>query len=187
MTQTKSLSLSLLILAALFAGEAGAADAPKRKSGLWEMKTQMSGMPAGMPNSGPMQMCVDQASDNVMQERAKEKSNCSVMDVNRNAGKVTIHSVCQFEQTTATTDAVITGDMDSNYKNDMTIKYAPPRDGMSTMKITQEARWLGPCKAGQKPGDVMMPGMPAMNPGNMQQMMKDPKVQEMMKQQQQHK
>jgi hypothetical protein len=33
----------------------------------------------------------------------------------------------------------------------------------------------------------MMPGMPAMNPGNMQQMMKDPKFQEMMKQQQQHK
>jgi hypothetical protein len=29
-----------------------------------------------------------------------------------------------------------------------------------------------------------MPGMPAMNPGNMQEMMKDPKFREMMKQQQ---
>lgn len=187
MAQSKSLPLSLLILAALIAGESVAADAPKRKSGLWEMKTEMSGMPAGMPNRGPMQMCIDQASDNVMQERAKEKSNCSVMDVNRSAGKLTIHSVCKHEETTTTTDAVITGDMDSNYKNDMTIKYSPARDGMSTMKITQEARWLGPCKAGQKPGDIMMPGMPAMNPGNMQQMMKDPKFQEMMKQQQQRK
>lgn len=184
MTNRKSPPLVLLILATLFAGQSAAADAPKRKSGLWEVTTQMSGMPAGMPSRGPIQMCVDQASDNLMQERAKEKSNCSVMDVNRGAGKITIHSVCKFEDTTATTDAVITGDMDSNYKNDMTIKYSPPQHGMATMKIAQEARWLGPCKAGQKPGDVMMPGMPAMNPGNMQEMMKDPKFREMMKQQQ---
>ena len=184
MANSKSLSLSVFILAAVFASQAGAADAPKRKSGLWEMKSQMSGMPAGMPNRGPIQMCVDQASDNVMQEKAKEKSNCSVMDVNRGVGKITIHSVCKYEGTTATTDAVITGDMDSNYKSDMTIKYSPPQSGMDTMKISQEARWLGPCKAGQKPGDVIMPGMPAMNPGNMQEMMKDPKVREMMKQQQ---
>jgi hypothetical protein len=131
MTSSKSLSLSVLILAAVFASQAGAADAPKRKSGLWEMKSQMSGMPAGMPNRGPIQMCVDQASDNVMQEKAKEKSNCSVMDVNRGVGKITIHSVCKYEGTTATTDAVITGDMDSNYKSDMThqVQSAAARHG----------------------------------------------------------
>lgn len=176
--------VGLLVLAALLSTEVIAADPPKRKSGLWEMKTQMSGMPAGMAGGGPIQMCVDQANDNVMQERAKEKSNCSVMDVNRSVGKVTIHSVCKFEETTATTDAVITGDFENSYKNDMNITYSPPRDGMSKMKMTQEARWLGPCKAGQKPGDVMMPGMPAMNAGNVQQMMNDPKIRELMKQQQ---
>jgi hypothetical protein len=63
--------------------------------------------------------------------------------------------------------------------------------------MTQEARWLGPCKPGQKPGDIMMPGMPPLNTGNMQEMMKDrqardlqemmkdPQVREMMKRQQQ--
>ena len=177
--------LGLLVLATLLSTEAIAADAPKRKSGLWEMKTQMSGMPAGMPGGGPIQMCVDQANDNVMQERAKEKSNCSVMDVNRGVGKVTIHSVCTSEGITATTDAVITGDFENSYKNDMNITFSPARNGMSKMKMTQEARWLGPCKAGQKPGDVMMPGMPAMNAGNAQQMMNDPKFRELMKQQQQ--
>ena len=48
--------ISLTFLAVLLAATAGAADAPKRKSGLWEIKTQM----AGMPSQGPMQMCVDQ-------------------------------------------------------------------------------------------------------------------------------
>ncbi|MBS1132644.1 MAG: hypothetical protein H6R16_3646, partial [Proteobacteria bacterium] len=104
-----------LLLASLFAVQADAADAPRRKSGLWEMKTQM----AGMPSQGPMQMCVDQASDNVMQERAKEKANCPVMDVSRGAGKVTIHAVCKHEGVTSTSDSVITGDFDSAYRNDM--------------------------------------------------------------------
>ena len=64
-----SARVSLALLAALLPVTAGAADAPRRKSGLWEVRTQMAGMPA----AGPMQMCVDQASDNLMQERAKEK------------------------------------------------------------------------------------------------------------------
>ena len=173
--------ISLTLLAALLAGTASAADVPRRKSGLWEVRTQM----VGMPSQGPMQMCVDQASDNLMQERAKEKTNCPVMDVSRAAGKVTIHSVCKFDATTATTDAVITGDFGSNYRNDMQIRYSPPQHGMSEMKMMQEALWLGPCKPGQKPGDIMMPGMPPVNAGNMQEMMKDPQVREMMKRQQQ--
>ena len=160
--------ISLTLLAALLAATASAADAPRRKSGLWEVRTQM----AGMPSQGPMQMCVDQASDNVMQERAREKTNCPVMDVSRAAGKVTIHSVCKLDATTVTTDAVITGDFDSSYRNDMQVRYNPPQRGMSEMKMTQEARWLGPCKPGQKPGDIMMPGMPPVNAGNMQEMMK---------------
>jgi len=177
-------SLSVLFLALGFGlvNAAAAADLPKRKSGLWEMKTQME----GMPSHGPMQMCVDQTSDNLMQQRGpREKPDCSVMDVNRAGGKVTIHSVCKFEGTTATTDAVITGDFESGYRSDMKIRYSPAKQGMGDMHMIQEAKWLGPCKAGQKPGDVMMPGMPAMNPGNMQEMMKDPKFREMMRRQSQ--
>jgi hypothetical protein len=170
--------LGLVLFVALFAAQSHAADAPKRKSGLWEMKTQM----AGMPSQGPMQMCVDQASDNLMQDRAKEKTNCPVMDVSRAGGKVTIHAVCKHEGMTTTSDSVITGDLESSYRNDMHIRYDPPQRGMKEMKMVQDARWLGPCKAGQKPGDMMMPGMPAMN---MQEMMNDPQIREMMKRQQQ--
>lgn len=158
-------SVVLLLLAALFAAQSQAADVPKRKSGLWEMKTQMT----GLPTQGAMQICVDQASDNLLQERAREKANCPVMEVSRGADKILIHAVCRHDGTTSTSDAVITGDFESNYRNEMSITYAPPLHGMSNLKMTQEARWLGPCKAGQKPGDIMMPGRPAMN---MQELMK---------------
>lgn len=176
--------IAALVLLAFAAGSAGAADLPKRKSGLWEMKTQME----GMPSPGAMQMCVDQSTDNMMEERAvKEKLNCSVMDVKRAGGRTTVHSVCKHEGTTVTTDAVITGDFESGYKNDMRVRYSPPQHGMSDMHMIQDAKWLGPCKPGQKPGDVMMPGMGGMPGGkvNVQEMMKDPQIQEMMKRQRQ--
>jgi hypothetical protein len=169
--------LAALVLA-IFALQANAADAPKRKSGLWEIQMQMP----GMPSQGPMQTCVDQASDNMMQERAKEKVNCPVMDVTPSPGKVTIHAVCKHEGVTTTSDAVITGNFDTQYHSDMVIRYDPPQHGMKEMKMSQDARWLGACKAGQKPGDVMMPGMPKMNTNDA---MNDPRVRDAMRQRQQ--
>lgn len=176
----KTLRLAPCLLALLLTGTATAADAPKRKSGLWEVKTQMT----GMPGQGPMQMCIDQANDNVMIERndPRSKADCPVMEVRPGAGKMTVHSVCRHDGTTATTDAVITGDFENSYRSDMVTRFNPPQNGMKEMKMTQEARWLGPCKPGQKPGDIIMPGVGKMN---MQDMMNDPQIKEMMKRQQQ--
>jgi hypothetical protein len=172
-----------LITAALLAGSistAFAADMPKRKAGLWEMNNRME----GMPSMGPMQMCVDPATDNILQERAEKiKPQCSVMEVKPGAGKMTIHTVCKMENTTVTTDGTFTGNFDSGYKGEMTMRYNPPMQGMSQMRINQEAKWLGPCKSGQKPGDVIMPSMGGMGNVNMQEMMNNPQIQEMMKRQ----
>jgi hypothetical protein len=154
---------------------ASAADLPKRKAGLWEVSSAME----GMPMRSAMQVCVDAASDNLMQQRSREKTDCSVMDVKTAGGKVTVHSVCKVEKTTATTDAVFTGSFETSYKGDIQMRYSPPMEGVSQMKITQDARWLGPCKPGQKPGDT---SMQAADPSKMQDMMNDPKVREMMKQ-----
>jgi hypothetical protein len=175
--RSPSSMLLLGLAAASLAGGALAADTPKRKTGLWEINTKME----GMPSMGAMQQCIDQNTDDLMQQRAKkEKTDCSVMDVKPQGSKVTMHSVCKFDGTTATTDAVFIGAFDSAYKGEMKTRYQPPMHGMSESKMTMEAKWLGPCKPGQKPGDVIMPNMKGMN---MNEMMKDPKIQEMMKRQ----
>lgn len=172
--------LSFLLLGLVVAsltGGALAADMPKRKAGLWEINSHME----GMPSMGPMQQCIDQKTDDLMQQRAsKYKPDCSVMEVKQMNNRVTIHSVCKFETTTATTDAEFIGAFDSSYKGTMNTHYSPPMHGMSESKMTLEARWLGPCKPGQKPGDVIMPNMDNMN---INKMMNDPKFQEMMKRQ----
>ena len=66
------------LTAAALAGGALAADMPKRKSGLLEINSQME----GMPSMGAMQQCIDQNTDDLMQQRAKkEKPDCSVMEI----------------------------------------------------------------------------------------------------------
>ena len=102
------------------------------------------------------------------------------MDTKTTGNKVVVHAVCKIEGSTATTDAVFEGAFDSAYKGTMKTRFNPPMHGMSQSTMMLDARWLGTCKPGQKPGDVIMPGM-----GNMSEMMKDPKFQEMMKRQQQ--
>lgn len=166
-------SASLLLALSL---PATAGDMPKRKPGLWEINTRM----AGQPSHGPIQQCIDANTDNIMQqEAAKSEFKCSAMDVKRQGDKTLMHSVCKIEATTATTDAVISGNFESGYRNDMSVRYDPPLMGMATAKMTQEAKWLGPCKPGQKPGDVVMPGMGKFN---MQDMEKNRKqMEEMMK------
>ncbi|MFZ4538388.1 DUF3617 domain-containing protein [Propionivibrio sp.] len=156
-------TFSLLVFGlatASLAGAALAADMPKRKAGLWEITMRME----GAPGMGPMQQCIDQNTDNLMQQQAKNgKSDCSVMDVKPMGNMVTIHSVCKIEGSTATINGLFEGAFDSSYKGTMKTHYSPPLHGISVSNMTHEARWLGPCKPGQKPGDVVMPNMGGAN------------------------
>ena len=154
--------LALLVALALASPVAAASfDAPKRKSGLWEIK-MTGGQAKGMP---AMQQCVDEKSDDLMMKdmRAAQKTQCSKNDMRKEGDKIVVESVCKMENSTATTRAVFTGRFDSAYKADIKSTYEPPLKGMKEASSVIEAKWLGPCKAGQKPGDISMPGMPNIN------------------------
>jgi hypothetical protein len=58
---------------------------------------------------------------------------------------------------------VLTGDVDSAYKMEIHSKYDPPMMGKAERTTVMEAKWLGACKAGQRPGDMTMPGGMTMN------------------------
>jgi hypothetical protein len=68
-------------------------------------------------------------------------------------------SVCSVAGVSMTTHSEITGDFDSAY----TIKTTMHNDRATTglpkdATTTIQAKWLGACKADQKPGDIVMPG-----------------------------
>jgi hypothetical protein len=170
----KSLVAASLVLAASLAC---AADAPARKSGLWEITNNMAG-PQAMTTT--MQQCVDEKTDRLTEQGGKRdaKQNCSKNEISHSGGKVISDSVCKFDGTTATTHAEFSGDFASNYRGDIRTTYSPPMQGRKESQMTITAKWLGPCKAGMKPGDVVMPGIPGMpggmkfNPADMQKQMR---------------
>jgi hypothetical protein len=132
-----------------------AADTPARKAGLWEIKTSLDNRGgAGMT----VQQCIDAATDQMMMSSAGPLAQavCPKRDVQRSGDAVTIDSTCTFMDKTATTHAVITGSLDSVY----TMKVTTQSDAMvgGGMAMTMTGKWLGPCAADQKPGDLIMGG-----------------------------
>ena len=151
----------------LAAASALAQDAPRRKSGLWEISMTMPQMPAPMVS----RQCVDQNTDDIGRQPSRGgPEQCSRKSVRREGGNVIVESVCQVEGSTATSRGVFTGDFATSYKGDMTTRFVPPMNGMAESKMNFQARLTGPCAPGQKPGDVAVQGMPG-GRGDMQKMM----------------
>lgn len=151
MTVKKSFSIAGLCLLATLATNSLAANMPQRKSGLWEIKTHIE----GMPDMAALQECVDQNTDNLTQQGANnENPDCKTADVKRSGDTVTVHTECKIDETTTISiDYLLEGSFDSAYTATVKSK-TTSSDGTSETSMTMDARWLGPCKPGQKPGAV---------------------------------
>jgi hypothetical protein len=154
--------LSLIFLALTVAAPAAALDVPARKPGLWEIKMTMEGRKIQMPAS---QHCIDAETDKMMNSIGgnMQKEMCSKQDVQNAGGTIVVDSVCKVGQGTTTSHAVVSGDFNSAYTVKVTSKRegglavpGMPADGTSNMTI--DAKWLGPCAADQKPGDMIIAG-----------------------------
>jgi hypothetical protein len=143
-------------LALALCAAAGAQDAPKRKSGLWEISMSSPQMPAPMVS----RQCVDEKTDDMGRQPSRGGEKCSKQSVRREGGNVIVESVCQVEGSTATSRGVFSGDFNSAYKGEMTTRFVPPMHGMAESKMNFQARLTGPCAPGQKPGAVAVQGMP---------------------------
>jgi hypothetical protein len=141
------------ILVLFCAMPALADELPSRKPGLWEVKTSLEN------RNGPplvIQQCIDAATDRMMVSIAGPYSQeaCSKRNVQNSATAVTIDSICTVGGKTATAHAAVTGSFDSTYTMVVTSQSEGPSDDKVTM--TMVAKWLGPCTADQKPGDMIM-------------------------------
>ena len=158
-----SLALFTIVFTAIFTLGATAAplDMPKRKPGLWEIKMQMPGLPQAMSS----QHCIDEKTDNLMQQQGQEQARqqCSKNSMSRQGDKIILNMVCKLDGTTSTTHAVFSGDFSRHYRGEINTSFNPPLHGTKTSQQVLEGIWLGACKAGQKPGDVIIPGMGTMN------------------------
>ena len=164
--QLLSFGSALCLLALLPISAAGAVDLPVRKAGLWEMKVLRASSPSPEMT---MQQCTDESTDKdmstAMSPMAKEM--CSKQEIQKTATGYVTDSICGIAGVTITSHAEITGDFNSAYTVTSTSRSERGPAGGTT---TIEAKWLGACKADQKPGDIMMPGGMKMNIKDMEKL-----------------
>ena len=106
-----------------------------------------------------VQTCVEKKADTGLGSafgKTKAK-NCDDPIIRKQAGKINVTSVCKFAESTVTTNAVVSGDFNSNYRIERTANFNPPRKGMKQATDVIEAKWLSACNAGQRAGDMIMP------------------------------
>lgn len=144
-----------------------ALDLPARKPGLWELDMSFEGRSMPMQK---MQHCIDAETDKMLNAMGTSmgKESCPKQDMRRAGDTIVVDSVCDFGGGKTTSHAVLTGDFSSAYtvKVDSTREGGPTMPGMKPGQATHmtiAAKWLGACKAGQKPGDIIMPNGMTMN------------------------
>ncbi len=150
--------LAVVLVAAIAAPAVRADEFPKRKPGLWEMKT--SGGPVG---ARVMQQCIDAQTDDLLRTESNQGQTCTRPVVERNGSRYRVAMTCDVEGSKQTIDGDYAMTGDTAYRGDMKMRFTPPLSGISEMNMKVDGRWLGPCRPGMKPGDLVMPGMPDIN------------------------
>lgn len=160
--------LALIAAAALVAIDTSGAIAsdqsyPRRRAGLWEVRTviaQASGL-------SPTRFCVGEGTDSESSQLDRSvgaRGACTLGGFQRAGTSWVAESVCREGRTKVVSRAIASGDFDTEYRIDTVVNYDPPLGGVRREdKEALVARHLGPCEDGQKPGDMVIPGMGTLN------------------------
>ncbi len=143
---------------------------PKRKPGLWEIKTEMSVMGG---QQMVMQQCIDEKTDaNLLAEATRQQGQCDPPRIQRDGDRTVVDTTCKIRGGTARTHGVFSGRYDSSYQGEVLTTFDPPQQGMKEARMKIDARWQGPCPAGQQPGTARMK-LPGLGNIDVQEMMKN--------------
>ena len=159
--KTAALSSALLLLATTNC--AWSTDFPKRQSGLWEIQSEVS-RAAGL---APAQQCVGPNSDTAQQHLDRtigRRGFCNLGPFIRNDNRVWIaQSTCRHRRKVVSTRKIATGDFVTHYRIDTIVRSQRKQRTRTLAQDILQARYLGPCLAGQRPGDLVTPGMGTLN------------------------
>ena len=129
---------------------------PHRKPGLWQMTVSFRGAPMPPMSS---KYCVDAATESALMSAGQNAANkmCGGTSIHVTGGSGTIDATCKFGGMTTTSHTVITFVGNSAYHGETRSHISPaPAYAHGDQVTTNDAKWVGPCPANMKPGDVVM-------------------------------
>jgi hypothetical protein len=132
---------------------------PKRKPGLWEIKTVAS-QQAGLP---PTFYCIGPETDSAklhLDRQASVEGPCKFGSFTKVGNGWLSESVCKEGKTNVVSRSLAAGDFEKEYRIDTFVSYSPPiGNGKREDKEALVASYLGDCRPGQKVGEMFIPGM----------------------------
>jgi len=150
-------ALALLAAAALAPAVSSLAQdeaPPTRKPGWWEMQMVITG-PTAEPIHQTRRVCTDAAFDKVDSPLGVNMSGAGCQPkVTRTAAGWSVAGTCDTGKMKITANAQASGDFSDRYHVDIDLRMdPPPQPEVAHMTIGVDARWVGECPAGKKPGD----------------------------------
>ena len=128
---------------------------PTRKAGLWE--STISGTSSLAAEGGTLKHCIDAETDRAAMTGALSAKTCQQGPVVKTAAGYEVEATCKVGEMTSKSKSIVTGDFNSKVTVNVTSHISTGSGPAKESKTTIEARYIGPCEAGQKPGDVILP------------------------------
>ena len=154
------LHLSILAIAIICASVASAQDLPTRKAGLWDVTITYDAQ-TKLPPLVTLH-CTDEATDKLMNAFGDTGAAKCSREIQKIGATIVVNAVCQVEPIKWASQTVISGDFDSHYTVRMTSQVEGLPEWQALIMAfaigpyTMQARWVGACKADQRPGDIML-------------------------------
>ena len=152
------MKLHTLCVSILFIGASAPSlaqtEMPARKAGLWE-EIHKSNLSA---KAGRSLHCVGEGPDHALDLEmgdANDNGTCAPATVNRRQGLLTLEKRCKLGKSSTHAVATYKGNFASSYEMTYITQITPAIDGRTELAGKIRARWIGACKAGQNPGDVV--------------------------------
>ena len=153
--RTTSITLVAAALALAAAAPAAAVDYPTLKNGQWEMTTSAAGAGA-VPQKSTI--CLDAATQKSMIDMGvgMQKELCTRMDMRRDGANFITDAECKLGNSVVKSHGVMTMSGDTAYRTETAASFDPPLGkDMRESKTVIEGKYVGPCRDGLQPGDMV--------------------------------
>lgn len=148
---------------------------PTLKSGQWEMTT-MAG--AGAPPRKAT-ICLDAGTQKALMDQGAgvQKEMCSKVDMRRDGARYITDAECKFGNSVVKSRGVMTMTGDTAYRTETTATFDPPlAKDMRESKTVIEGKYVGACRDGLQPGDMVTDTGQKLNVNQMQPPPRAPKA-----------